>query len=199
MLDNIVKSLAGNVLDYGIETAGEIGTYIFRTRPLWGIDRRVSNSVTPVVFDQDTGNMSIPILSESIKEQKTVMYVGGAGGGVNRIVERVLNDTAITAHPYAWREDFMDARKQDSVQALKTEGRSALYDKRERVAFTFNVRQVETSYWPKHYGLGDYTTAVYEGLTFDKQIQEISVKVTSAQENPETINVEMRDSFYVVD
>lgn len=201
MLNTVIENLGEQGrMDFGIVQIDNIvGNFRFEVRRPWGTDKRIGNldSNPPLVFDVGYGNMLIPILSKNASEEVTAVYVGGQGEGVDRTVVELENTARIAASPWNRRERFVDARRQSTETSLATTGNAKLQEEGYAPQLTFGVKQGLGSWWPTDWELGDYITARYYGLSFDKQITEVSVVVTASAEGSdsmtEVIDVELTD------
>lgn len=196
ILYSVCQTLAedGNI-DFGIVGGNSVGEFIFKARQIWGTDRRENNpdNNLPIIFSIDYDNMVIPILSLNSSAEQNFAYVGGGGQGVDRIIETVSNPAAIARSPWGRKEVFVEARQQEDSQALVTAGLAELNARKKEQKLTFNVQQTIQSRWLRDWFLGDLVTAKYYTYSFDKQITEIGVVVTSGQtaQQPEVISVEL--------
>ncbi len=185
---------AAGDLDWGIIGGTDLGTFIVKAQPLWGLDRRVGNTAgnTPMIFSLYHNNMTIPILSTNASEEKNFAYVGGDGSEEDRDIEPVSYGTAPTRNPWARKEAFVEGRQQsDLIQA----GMSYLFDNRFKQTLNFDILPVSGAQWKVNWDLGDLITARYFDVSFEKQIVQIDVTVTSqsSAELQETIKIEMQD------
>jgi hypothetical protein len=173
-------------IDYGIVggnplLGGTVGTFEFQTRPLWGDNRAIWNfsGNPPTVFDVFFGNMSIPIFSTNSSEEKNVVYVGGQGQGANRlIIERELS-SGTSLSPWNRREDFADARLEETEAALAVFARSLLLNKQIAYKLSFNVNQTEGTRWLENWALGDYITARYFDNEQTQKVTQVTVRVSA--------------------
>lgn len=191
ILYSVCQTLAedGNI-DFGIVGGTNVGEFIFRAYSIWGTDRRAT-----VIFSIENDNMVIPILSLNSSSEQNFAYVGGSGEETERIIVTTSNPTAIARSPWGRKEVFVEARQQSDTQALITMGQNELNQRKKEQKLTFNVQQTVQSRWLQDWFLGDLVTANYYTYSFDKQITEIGVVVTSGQtaQQPEVISVELTD------
>lgn len=181
-------------IDFGFTWGGDIGNPVFKARPIWGEDK-TEGTENQVVFSVENGNMIIPILSLNSSAEQNYAYVGGEGQGVDRVIIETSNPMAVAKSPWGRKEVWVDARQQDTTEALILFGQDELFKRRSQENFTFNVIQTSQSRWIRDWELGDIITANYQGYSFNKQIREIGVRVTGGQsaQEPEIITVELED------
>lgn len=198
ILYSVCQTLAedGNI-DFGVIGSPTVGEFIFKARQIWGEDRREDNLVgnIPIIFSIDFDNMVIPILSLNSSAEQNFAYIGGSGPGVDRIIETAMNELAIARSPWGRKEVFVEARQQEDSQALITAGLAELNRRKKEQKLTFNIQQTIQSRWMRDWFLGDLVTAKYYTYTFDKQVTEVGVVVTSgtSAQQPEVISVELTD------
>lgn len=168
-------------LDFGIYGGDEIGEFIFDARSVWGNDLREGNPAgnIPVIFSIERDNMLIPILSRNYSAEQNYAYVGGEGSAENRVIQEVYDIETVTISPWARKEVFVEARQQGNISALIASGNQELQNRKAKQTLSFNLRQTDSTRWIRDWNLGDLITANYYVYTFDKQITEIGVTVTS--------------------
>lgn len=195
LLQSVVKAIAeGAYLHYGIEAGDTPGTFIFDCRQIWGTDRRAGTD-NPTIFDLELNNMVLPILSTNRRHEKNVVYVGGGGQGVDRLIIKREKKTAVEASPWALSEGFEDSRKANTTEELEVVAQRYLEERGERVEFDFEIYQTQGTRWLRDYFLGDLVTARYYGRQFDKEITEVAVTVTagSSAQSVEKVTVALED------
>lgn len=173
-------------IDYGIVggnplVGGTVGTFEFQVRSIWGDNRANWNfsGNAPTIFDAQSGNMSIPIFSTNSSEEKNVVFVGGQGQGANRLIVERENSQGLELSPWNRREDFADARLENTEEALTVFARSLLLNKQVAYKLTFNINQTEGTRWLKDWGLGDYVTVHYFDIEITQKITQVTVRVSS--------------------
>lgn len=183
-------------LYFGVEGGQELSHFVFDARPLWGEDKRYGRP-NQVIFDLERGNMDIPILSTNGRLEKNVMIMAGAGQGTNRIILEVPDITQSTASPWARSELFVEALEETSTSALTALALQTIKERGSQTNFSFDLVQTTHTRWGIHWKLGDLVSAFYEGLQFDKMINEVMVVVTASESSKleETITVELQDVF----
>ncbi len=174
-------------VDFGIVggnplIGGTVGTFEFQVRALWGLNRATWNfdGNNPAIFDISFGNMSIPIYSINSSEEKNVAYVGGQGQGINRLIIERQNAEGVTESPWNRREDFADARLEDTENALAVYASALLTAKKISKTITFNINQTEGTRWLTNWNLGDYVTVRYFDVEATQKINQITVRVSAS-------------------
>lgn len=182
-------------VDFGIYGSDPPGSFYIRCRPIWGLDRRITNGVnSPMLFDLKIGNMDIPILSLNSSEEKNYVYAGGTGAGEDRIIKELQDITAIGRSPWSRKEAFVEGRQQETGDPLEAVGNAYLQANKKQNNLTFDVRLTPNSRWLKDWGLGDVISARYFDYEFDKHITEISVVVSGSETGLiESLSIEMDD------
>lgn len=181
-------------LDFGVVGGDTLGSFVFKTRPIWGEDKR-AGTANEVVFSTQLGNMDIPIFSKNASEDKNFLFIGGEGRGTDRTIVSMSDPVAINKSPWNRKEHFIDGRQQGDESALRSVGATELFKKRAEETLSFQVLQTPYSRWLANWGLGDLVTARYFGFEVNKQITELNVIVTSDPSaiQPETVDVELQD------
>lgn len=193
-LQSVVESVARDGgLDFGFVGSDPPGNFQFQARPRWGTDRRPTSGNPPTVFDIFMNNMEIPIYTRNYSEEKNYVYMGGAGEGVNRVIQEVSYPDAVAISPWGRKESFADARQEDTTSGLISDGYAYLEENKAKIDLTFNVRQTAGMRWLRNWELGDYIAARYFEAIFEKQVVEVSVIVSSASggSQVEVINAEL--------
>lgn len=196
-LFTVIRNLAfEGELHFGVVKNDTIGLFEFQTRAIWGSDRRPGNVANnePVVFDIDFANIEIPIFSLNSSDERTVVYVGGEGQGVDREIVEVESNAA-SRTPWNRIEYFLDQRNSTDA-SLQSLGLESLDDYAKIQKLSFNVIETPTTKWLKDFFLGDLVEARYYGnQSFDKEITKIGVSVTSGSQSQqnEVISVELED------
>lgn len=198
----ILASVCSAIAESGLVEFGVFGTdpptqFTFRCVPVWGIDRRQNNGDgnLPVVFDTTLGNMQLPILSTNHRDEKNYVYVGGQGEVEDRVVVTDWNYDLISVSPYSLAEAYTDGRNETTEAGLHSTGQKYLEKYVPEVNFDFEIHQIPSCYWPKHFGLGDIVTARYMNRVFERIITEIDVTVTggSSAQSAEQLTVRLGD------
>lgn len=168
--------------DFWLEKTGA-QAWEFRTDSYLGDDRTGT-----VTFSLPFGNMRLPSLRSSYRTEKTVAIVGGQGLDSARAV-RVRTGTNYNAS-YNSYEVFVNGSQYATDDGLDTEGDARLEELRAKDSLRFEVIQVPSTLYGKHYFLGDLVSAYYRGFAYTPQIRGISVDVRErGTQNPEKIDV----------
>lgn len=138
---------------------------------LRGIDRSAD-----VVFSLNRGNMANPKV-EYTPYAAGAVIAGGSGERGDR--EVVVAGISADERP----ELFVDGRNEPSVAALTERAWGAYHERKGRDVLTFDVVQTSVSYYGKHYGLGDWVTAEYAGLSARQTVVGVSVAVKNGAED----------------
>jgi hypothetical protein len=195
---NLFSSLetlsANGGLYFGVEGGPTLGTFVFDARPLWGLDRR-EGTANATVFDMELGNMTIPILSTNHRLECNHMVVGGAGTGLDRKILEYGDFTMVNASPWSRSELFVEASEEETDEALLSLALQTIKERGVQVNFSFDMIENVHTRWLRDWGLGDYVTAKYEGLRFDKMLESVTAVVTSSESSvlEETLSVELTD------
>lgn len=163
----------------------------FGVSSLLGTDRTSGSGA--VTFSLVFGNMRAPTLRSNRRSEKTVAYAGGQGTDSSRTVER-RTGTNYNA-TYNSYELFVNANQYSTSAGLQTEADARLEELRSRDSLSFDVIQVPSTLYGKHYFLGDLVNAYFRGFSFTPQIRRVSIDVRArGDSNPEQITVTTADA-----
>lgn len=143
-----------------------------------------------VIFSPDLNNMANPRLVRSRDAERTRAIIAGQNAGTARDVSSVTSANYSSTVNHA--EVFVDARDLGTAY-LDNRGSVVLEQLRMRPELTFDVLQVASTLYGKHYYLGDLVTAYYGGLTAVKQVDAVTVSYEAGRASPEDVRVEMAD------
>lgn len=146
-----------------------------------------STGAGKVTFSLAYGNMADPVYTYDRMQEATVAVVAGQGEGQSRAtVIRYGENYSATNH----REIFVDARQETTIAGLEAKGDRTLKDVQARATFDYNVVQVPSSLYGKHYFLGDLVAAQYQTISVVQQVKAVNIQFH--KDGKETIDVEMR-------
>lgn len=187
LLDTLqdVARLAGGDFDL-VKTAA--ATWEFR----WYAGRLGTDRTASVIFSIALGNMANPRFRQRRMGERTVAIVAGQGEGSAR-------ETAVrTGSNYSATnniEILVDARDVTAgdTAGLESRGDLAVDETRAVDEFDFDVLQIPSTLYGKHYFLGDLVTvrSPYAGADVTRKIQAVTVAVNP--DGSEEIGVEMID------
>lgn len=166
-------------LDFSLVKTGA-QAWEFRTAALLGTDR--SSGSSTVTFSLPYGNMRRPGLRSNRRGEKTVVIAGGQGVDSARTVA-VRTGTNHNA-TYNSFELFINASQYSTTAGLNTEADERLEELRARDALSFDVIQVPSTLYGKHYFLGDKVRAYFLGFSYTPQIRRVAVDVRSRGNQP---------------
>lgn len=166
-------------LDFSlVETGAQ--AWQFRTAALLGTDR--SSGASTVTFSLPYGNMRRPTLRSSRRAEKTVVIAGGQGVDSARTV--AVRTGANYHATYNSFELFINASQYTATAGLQTEADERLEELRSRDTLAFDVIQVPSTLYGKHYFLGDKVRAYFRGFAYTPQIRRVSVDVRNRGNQP---------------
>jgi hypothetical protein len=158
-------------LQFGIVRTG---AYDFEFRVWEPVDRRAT-----VIFAEDRGNMGEPEVIEHQSEVANWVKVGGDDAGDAREFEYVEDAASVALSPQNRRERFVNAVDQEPGAELETRGLQEIDKNRALVEFNFKVLQSPGCLYGLHYELGDYVTAIYDGVAYDRRIDAARWRVSA--------------------
>lgn len=157
-------------LQFGIERTDR---YEFEFRVWVPTDRR-----TTVIFAEARGNMLEPEIVETRSAVANWIKVGADDEGAAREIEYVQDMASIALTPQGRRERFINAAGNTGAELI-ARGEQELTENRKRVSLSFTVAQSPGCLYAKHYFLGDYVTAVYDGVTYAHRIDRVRWRITA--------------------
>ena len=119
-----------------------------------------------------------PSLIEQRSQMANWLKSGGDGEGTARETDYVQDASSIAVSPQGRRERFINAVSQTGTE-LATRGEQELAANRKHTALSFVVAQSPGCLYAKHYFLGDYVTALYDGMSYPNRINSVKWRVTS--------------------
>lgn len=147
----------------------------------------------PIIFALNLGNMATPLYALSRDGTANRIYVLGQGHDATRTVE-VRNDTTDQiVSPWNLREASRNATMEATTDGLKAVGDGELARMAPRESFSFQVLQVPSTLYGKHYTWGDRVTGRYQDIERSKRITGVRVSVRGGSGLTETISVELAD------
>ena len=160
-------------------------TFEFRTYyPHRGTDRRASSAL-PTVLAPNFGNLSNPSYTRSRTDEVTSAVVYGALGDVTLATASDISET-----PWNVYEADVDARGEDRAQALTNRANQMLFDKRAVTSLKFDVIQTPSSFYGKHYFLGDLITVRFSNVSGDVKIKGVTLSIDPGRGEQITIEPE---------
>ena len=174
--------------DFNLVKTGP-ATWTFYFYPVTrGVDR-----TSTVRFALNLGNMKKPVYTLDKINESTVAIVGGKNFNANRQSTIVYGDTYSASNKI---EMWVDARESDTLAYLQAKGAEKLYQAQARNKLAFEVIQTSATVYGREYFLGDLVTAYYAGITFAQRVFGVAISFapSSGGNNPETIQIEMRDA-----
>lgn len=196
---NVTVSCAGrNLLEILREVAdlGGLDFGLTKTGPqawqFWTDTRMGDNHTDDVVFSLPYGNMRRPRLRSNRRAEKTVAIVGGQDTGSSRAVE--VRTGANYNASYNSFETFVNASQYSDAAGLQSEGDARLEELRAVDQLSFDVIQVSSTLYGKHYRLGDTVSAYFRGFAYTPKIMRVMVDVRHrGNQSPEQIEVVLND------
>jgi hypothetical protein len=181
-LHDVLQAVANTGgLNYWLTKTGA-QAWEFRTAALLGTDR--TNSVK---FAELRGNMRRPKLTGNKRMERTVVTAGGQGTDSMR---KVRTRTGANYHAtYNSRELFVNASQYSTDAGLDSAADERLRELRANDELSFEVIQVPSTLYGKHYFLGDKVTALFRDKSYTPQIRQVQVNVSAGGRLTEDIQI----------
>lgn len=170
-----VAAIGGGDFDIVGTHAAPNGPATFQFRFYAG--QRGTDRTATVIFSEALGNMGEASLDVKRAQVLNYAVVGGQGEGAAREEEIRSDPGDIALSPWGQREVFVDAREvtAGNAAALQDKGDAALAENRQTIDLTFRVLQTPGSLYGKAYFLGDLVTAKYNGVSYTRKIQTVTI------------------------
>lgn len=186
-LYEVLRSVAeAGGLDFSlVKTAAR--AWQFRTAALLGTDRSAT-----VTFALQYGNMRRASLHSNRRSEKTVVIAGGQGVDTARAIRtRTGANYDATVNSY---ELFHNASQYTTNAGLDSAADERLEELRARDTLSFDVIQVPSTLYGKHYFLGDKVSAYFLGKSYTPQIKRVQVNVSGGSSLIEDIQIVAADA-----
>lgn len=169
-LHDVLQAVANTGgLNYWLTKTGA-QAWQFGTGTLLGTDRTAT-----VTFAELRGNMRRPSLHGNRQMEKTVVTAAGQGTDSMRVTR---TRTGANYHAtYNSRELLINASQYSTSAGLDSAADERLRELRAQDELSFDVIQVPSTLYGKHYFVGDKVTAEFRGKTYTPQIRRGSVNV----------------------
>lgn len=155
-------------------------SYLFTT----SVYQPMSDRRQKVIFSKRHGNLSKARLRIDRTSEKTVVYAGGPGEGVDRLVREAIDTTRLEESIYGRREMFVNATNAADASELDSIGEENLYKNRPKMKFTGELLNTLRSRFGVDWDHGDRVTIDYQNMQFDAVVKTTPIRV---QGNKETI------------
>lgn len=136
-----------------------------------GIDRTIgTNSIAPIIFSQEAGNLSEPSLKFDYSEEQNIVYGLGPGQGEDRMVDPENDVPRERLSPWNLREGIVPATEESTLLGVAWHAYQAMQDRRPRVVFSGKLVDTPTTRFGVDWGFGDEVTVRYQGFEFDGKV-----------------------------
>lgn len=146
-----------------------------------GVDRGVG-SASPLTVSTQNGLLSNPELIYDYSEERSYVYIGGRGEGIDRNIVEVSDAARIGLSLLGRRELFIDYRNSDLDTTLDTEGNEALKEYRPKITLTGTISDSEELQYGIDYKYGDIIVGQYNDIILNSHVDAINVIVDSGDE-----------------
>lgn len=189
-LYEVLKEVAeAGGLDFKLTKTGA-QAWQFTTVAMLGTDRSTGSS--KVTFSLPRGNMRRPSLRSNHRAERTVVTAGGQQTDSDRVV-RTRTGTNYNAL-YNSYELFINASQYTTNAGLDAAADERLKELEAHDTIAFDVIQVPSTLYGKHYFLGDKVSAYFLGKTYTPQVRRVNVDVRQrGNQPPEQIQIMVND------
>lgn len=164
-----------------------------------GIDSRKTNADgnPPVTFGLNLGNMVVPIKSENRSTIASVIYAISPGTDDTRLLALAQDNSELAQSPWNRIEKSVSGGSSSNGCNINAQllalAAAELEENKFDVRLNFEVIQLRSSYYGKHYSWGDRITAEFEGEDFDKKIVDVRITVSNSA-GGESIQIDFADN-----
>lgn len=170
--------------------------FVFKTwANLRGVDRTVTAGIAPVVFSKESGNLANPLLRWDYTEERNMMYGGGQGQGIDRLIDPENDQVRHNLSVWNYMEGFKDAREETTLLGIATRALEEMQRKLPFVEFTGDLLDTARFRFGVDWFYGDKVTVRYKGFSFDGIVSSFRVAVDSADVETITASVEIKEAL----
>jgi hypothetical protein len=148
---------------------------------LRGVDRTIGTEIAPIVFSQESGNLSKPLLRFDYNEEVNFCHGGGQGQGDEREVDPENDEPRSQLSIWNRREAFQDARECPAGEAptycIANKAFDRMQSGRPMVLFEGDLVDTPTTRFGVDWFYGDKVTVQYRGYELDGRVDQFSVNV----------------------
>lgn len=166
----------GTWLGFQVVNDGSGGAFEFRTfATVSGTDHTYPNGVNPVTLSKKFGNLANVTYIEDHSEEITAVFTGGQGEASARNIVASYDAARILDSPFAWIEDFNDARNTEDDNDLASENQAALRAGRPRQVLYGDLIDTPATRYGVNYTFGDILTVEHEGTLVNCRIEVVNL------------------------
>lgn len=166
--------------------------------PYRGSDRTIG---TPGGFEvsEEYGTLTNAELIFDWRDSVNRLYAGGSGTGNARDIEEIQDPnlaTLLATDPFALREDFIDAKKSDTVVEANNIAKAEFEQKLAVIQVNGELVDTDAVQYGRDYFFGDAVSAGLEGTTQTMIVGEINNRVADGSEDLKVkVSSENRSSY----
>lgn len=156
------------------------GVFLLQTwANIRGIDRRIGSG-EPIIFSQEAGNISEPLLRFDYTEEINFVVGGGSGTDDDRTLDPENDEVRSQQSIWNRREEFQDAREcGTTLLCIASRAFSRMQAGRPVVSFEGDLVDTPTHRFGIDWGYGDYVTVQYFGIELNGRVNQFQVNMDS--------------------
>lgn len=150
--------------------------FLFRTWvPLRGVDRTGRQSIAPLIFTKEAGNLAAPVLLFDYSTEQNIIYGLGPGAGEARTVDP--ENDQVRSHLSIWnlREGIAPAGEAETTNEIGWRAFVRMQEDRPRVVFSGDLMDTPQTRFGVDWGYGDIVTIRHAGMDFYGRIDSFNV------------------------
>jgi hypothetical protein len=149
-----------------------------------GQDRREGVATRPLILSGDNGNFTDIERTDDYTEEATVIYAGGTGTGVSRLIGKAYDQDRLytTDNNFNYIEGWQDSRNLSLQASLDSEATAELSARKPKRSITGTIQETPGTIYGVHFDLGDLATAKYDNDSFPVQIDAIGINYSAKTE-----------------
>ena len=137
-----------------------------------GVDRTIDNKArSPVIFEQQYGNILSREYTTDITNSANVIYIGGVGEHEKKLIQKTGNEKG-----FRRIEAYQDYSSITDISELKEKAEQVKKDMEQAENFTILASPGGSFKYGKDYFLGDYVTIIDRDLNIQRNTQIVAIK-----------------------
>lgn len=142
-----------------------------------------NDNLNRIILSMESGVLGYASIAYDRTEEKNFIYAGGRGEKDDRVIATAKNDSRIGASPFNRCEDWLDARDEDSVDAVQASANARLEEAKPKTIANGHIQQLPGALYGVDYFFGDVLPFQYQNHVIDVHLDTVRITVDSSGEN----------------